>query len=332
MTPSPALLATLNIQHTALRRNIIQTHPSSITMATQTTIAKLTRPITHRYEVSRESRNRYQSHALVLPPNEWERHDPFLLMAEDWFRHPGGFETHPHRGFETVTIIIDGVLQHKDSKGNSGIIHPGGAQWTTIGRGVLHSELPANRETEVHSLQLWLNLPKSAKSQEASYQDIQSFEMPSRDIFSPDGTSAGTLRVISGTSGNLVSRTKNPGGIPIKALDISITRSGVTLVEEFRAEDNLFLYVVSGKATVQGESTEEHTTLLSAPFVAEGSDSSVLTIESVKASEAEPLRIIVFAGKPIGEPVVQRGPFVGNTWEDVLQAQKDYVEGRFYGL
>lgn len=234
--------------------------------------------------------------------------------------------------FQTVTIIIDGALQHKDSKGNSGIILPGGAQWTTIGRGILHSELPANRETEVHSLQLWLNLPKAAKSQEASYQDIQSSEMPSHDLLSPDGTPAGTLRVISGTSGDLVSRTKNPGGIPIKALDITITQPGVTLAEEFRADDNLFLYVVSGKATVQSEPAEERTTLLSAPFVAEGSDSSILTIESVEASETKPLRIIVFAGKPIGEPVVQRGPFVGNTWEDVLQAQKDYVEGKFYGL
>ena len=115
--------------------------------------------------------------ALVLMPGQWERYDPFLLCAEDWFHRPGGFEAHPHRGFETVTLVLDGQLEHADSRGNRGVLGPGEVQWMTAGSGVIHSELP-HGSSRVHSLQLWLNLPPAEKMTEPNYQDLRASAIP----------------------------------------------------------------------------------------------------------------------------------------------------------
>lgn len=108
--------------------------------------------------------------AFVLEPGHWEEFDPFLLLAEDWFQR-GTFDSHPHRGIETVTIVLEGHLEHRDNHGGHGLLGPGDVQWMTAGRGVIHAEEPVAGET-VHSLQLWVNLPRARKMTEPRYQDL----------------------------------------------------------------------------------------------------------------------------------------------------------------
>lgn len=112
----------------------------------------------------------------VLEPGHWQEFDPFLLMAEDWFQ-TGTFGDHPHRGMETVTVVLDGHLQHRDSHGGSGLLGPGDLQWMTAGWGVVHAEEPVPGET-VHSLQLWINLPRAQKGAEPRYQDLSGDKSP----------------------------------------------------------------------------------------------------------------------------------------------------------
>src|SRR6266566_55158 len=108
---------------------------------------------------------------ILIEPGNWDDYDPFLVLVEDWMREPGGFPDHPHRGIETVTLVLDGELHHADNRGNSGVLGADDVQWMTAGKGIIHAELP-NQDESSHTLQLWLNLPSSQKMVDSDYQDL----------------------------------------------------------------------------------------------------------------------------------------------------------------
>jgi len=261
----------------------------------------------------------YQEHSpthkvgLVIEPGNWEEADPFLLMAEDFFVR-GTFGMHPHRGIETVTYVIDGTLEHFDNKTGGGELHPGDVQWMTAGKGIIHTEDPAVGET-VQSLQLWVNLPSDKKMTEPRYQNMRAQDMPVRH---EDGA---TIRVFSGSSEGVTSDTKNH--VPVTMVEL-IIEPGTTVTQDLPGSYNGFLYIIEGTGTFGSESVE-------------GKKGQVLWLErgtdegqtEVKIHAEEKLHIMLYAGKPVGEKVVARGPFVMNSEEEIVQAYKDYREGRF---
>ena len=213
---------------------------------------------------------------MVLEPGNWKEYDPFLMLAEDWFV-PGTFGDHPHRGFETVTFVIEGQIEHRDNKGGHGVLHPGDAQWMTAGRGVVHSE-EAGRDG-AHSLQLWLNLPRALKMTEPRYQDLRGAEMPVRRV---DGAE---LRVFSGTSGSVNGPAQNH--VPVTMIEMRID-AGATVRQELPATYNAFLYLIAGNSRVAQAGQVVW-------FTPEPGD---VVIEAGTAMHA-----ILFAGEPLREPV-----------------------------
>ncbi|KAG9306454.1 hypothetical protein G9A89_003564 [Geosiphon pyriformis] len=296
----------------------------------------LRRKISTIYTVKKRTRPEIptMTNGVILPPNNFELHDPFLICCEDWFHYPGGFDFHPHCGFETITLVFDGLLNHQDSKGNITII--GQTQWIKTGRGLLHKEIPNNKETKVHLMQLWLNLPRSNKGDEATYQNLPSSKIPIRNIPSlkpqnrEKNENSATIRIISGKSGDFVGPAKNV--VPVKALDITIFEPDYTLEEDIPANYNMFIFVLEGKGIFGDEeiNLEAGKVLISAPVSESEELSSVLTIRN--NSKDSQLRVILFAGKPIKEPVVQHGPFIGNNWVDILKAKQNFMLGKFAGL
>lgn len=250
---------------------------------------------------------------LVIEPGNWEETDPFLLMAEDFFER-GTFGPHPHRGIETVTYIIDGNLEHHDNKTGGGELHPGDVQWMTAGKGIIHSEEPAIGEI-VNCLQLWVNLPSDKKMTEPRYQNMRAEDMPVRQ---EDGA---TIRVFSGSSADVIADTKNH--VPVTMVEMKL-EPGATIIQDLPGSYNGFLYVIGGKGTFGKEDTV-------------GEKGQVLWLEhglkgeksEVKIHALEKMHIMMYAGLPVGENVVARGPFVMNTEEQVRQAYQDYREGKF---
>ncbi|MCL6517853.1 MAG: pirin family protein [Alicyclobacillus sp.] len=249
---------------------------------------------------------------MVLEPGHWAEFDPFLLMAEDWFQS-GTFDLHPHRGIETVTYVIEGHLRHFDNRNGSGELGPGDVQWMTAGRGVIHEEDPVPGET-VHSLQLWVNLPRSEKMAEPRYQNLLAKDMPVR------GVEGGWARVFSGSSGGVQAPTKNH--VPVTMVDIHLD-AGASFMQDLPGDYNGFLYVLEGRGRILADGTE-------------GAQGQVLWLgrsdkaESRVTIEAlESLHVLLYAGRPVREPVVAYGPFVMNTRQEILQAIEDYQNGRF---
>jgi len=159
------------------------------------------RDIKETWKVQLQKQSDLHTAGLILPSGNWQKFDPFLIMAEDRFQTKAVGD-HPHRGMETVTYVIDGELNHTDNKGGHGVLHAGDAQWMTAGSGLIHLETPPENVT-VHTLQLWVNLPRDKKMVAPSYQDISGNNVPLRK-------EVGVIyRVYSGSSGNIVSPTKN---------------------------------------------------------------------------------------------------------------------------
>ena len=250
---------------------------------------------------------------LVIEPNNWADVDPFLLMAEDHFVR-GIFGMHPHRGIETVTYVIDGKLEHMDNKAGEGVLKPGDVQWMTAGKGIIHSEDPVAGET-VHSLQLWVNLPSDKKMTEPRYQNMRGRDMPVRH------EEGATMRVFSGSSMGVSANTKNH--VPVTMVEFNV-EAGVTVTQDLPGSYNGFLYIVDGK----GMFGKDHVG---------GEKGQVLWLERGTGEEkteviihaTEKLRVLLYAGQPIGETVFARGPFVMNSEEEITQAYKDYREGKF---
>lgn len=243
----------------------------------------------------------------VLEPGNWPEHDPFLMLAEDWFV-PGTFGDHPHRGFETVTYVLEGGVEHRDNHGGHGVLHPGDAQWMTAGRGVIHSEEAVG---EAHTLQLWVNLPSRLKMTEPRYQDLRGSQVPVR---TQDGA---TLRVYSGASGEVAAPTRNL--VPITMIEIR-AEAGATATTGLPREYNTFIYVFEGS----GRFGSSRTTAAAGQVVWLAHDGDELDVIA-----DQPLRAFLWGGTPIGERVAARGPFVMNTHEEIYQAMLDFQSGRF---
>ena len=238
--------------------------------------------------------------------------DPFLLFDEFGSENPddyiAGFPPHPHRGFETITYMLNGKFRHKDSVGNEGLLTDGSVQWMTAGRGVIHSEMPEKTDGLARGFQLWLNLPKKLKMIDPSYNDIPSENIPEVNT---DGVK---VRIISGTYKGIEGPGLPHTGMsyfdvilnPSKVIDISLDNFW-----------NTFIYVYSGEAIIENE-------IIQKGQLAVLSEKGLLNFTSNKKSI---LKCVVISGEPLNEPVARGGPFVMNTKEEVLKAFNDYQEG-----
>lgn len=245
--------------------------------------------------------------------------DPFLLLdefgtdrAEDYL---AGFPDHPHRGFETVTYMLDGRMRHKDNHGNEGLLVPGSVQWMTAGRGLVHSEMPEQQAGRMRGFQLWVNLPARDKMGEPRYQE-----------FAPDAIPVATpapgvvVKVIAGRVGDVTGPIAQPATEPTY-LDIALDPGSAW---EYVLPDghNAFAYAFEGALTV-GEGDDARP--LEAQELAVLGGGEALRLRA----GAQGARLILVAGRPTREPVARYGPFVMNTREEVMQAFVDYQEGRF---
>ncbi len=248
------------------------------------------------------------------------RLDPFLMLDEFGTDNPddyiAGFPDHPHRGFETVTYMLDGHMLHRDHMGNRGDLRSGDVQWMTAGRGIIHSEMPQQLEGRMRGFQLWINLPAAEKMKPAAYCDIPAAKIPSVQL-----AGGGSVKVIAGTLEAAGEAT--PG--PIQGLSTEPIYFDVHLGSRqiFRHRlptgHNAFLYVYEGDAEV-GEP----------PRALPGRSAGILSAgdEVMVTAGDRGGRFILLAGKPLGEPVVQYGPFVMNTREEIERAISDYQSGR----
>ena len=246
--------------------------------------------------------------------------DPFLLLDEIRSDQAGdyiaGFPDHPHRGFETVTYMLAGRMEHHDHVGNRGSLVAGSAQWMTAGRGIIHSEMPKQEEGLLWGFQLWVNLPAKLKMSPPRYQDI-----PPEDI--PEVTGEGSrVRVIAGKVGDRHGPVRGIATEPI-FLDVSL-EPGVHFVHDIPVGHNAFAYIVDGNGTMgiteAGSGTEIGSGNL---LVLENGD-------AIKAATGEsPMRFLLLAAAPIGEPIARHGPFVMNTREELAQAFEDLRNGTF---
>ena len=240
--------------------------------------------------------------------------DPFILMAED-FMPRDAFGRHPHRGIETVTLVLEGAIEHFDSAGNAGLIEAGDALWMTAGRGVIHEENAAPDHI-AHTLQLWVNLPASRKMTKSRYQALPGRVLPVR-------REAGVeVRVLSGRSGDAISPTLNHA--PVTALDARVA-AGASFEQRLEPKANAFVLVVAGDARVGSSGQQLQAGKLAWLTTDDGADGSTVTI----AGGDLDARVLLFAGQPLREPVVMGGPFVMNTEAEIEQAYADYRDGRF---
>jgi redox-sensitive bicupin YhaK (pirin superfamily) len=254
----------------------------------------------------------------VLTQDLQRRLDPFLMLdafgtdkAEDYI---GGFPDHPHRGFETVTYMLQGRMRHRDSAGNEGLLGPGGVQWMTAGRGVVHSELPEQQEGRMEGFQLWLNLPGRDKMRDPWYRDIASAEIPELTL------PGATVRVIAGESHGVVGAMQRDATQPIY-LDVHL-EPGASFEQALPATHNAFLYVYRGALRFDTGCLVTSGRMAILANTA-GTDGARLTASDDGA------RAILIAGQPLGEPIAQYGPFVMNTEGELLQAVRDFQAGKF---
>ncbi len=239
------------------------------------------------------------------------RADPFLMLDEFSSENPddyvAGFPSHPHRGFETVTYLLDGHMLHEDHLGNRGDLKSGGVQWMTAGRGIIHSEMPQQENGRMRGFQLWINLPAKEKMKPAGYRDIQADEIPVASI------GDATVKVIAGSLGKTQSPVNGGTTEPVY-WDVSLP-AGKTFAQEIK-DKTVYVYPFEGSVEIEDRVLKAHQG---------GVLGSGDTVE-VKAGP-EGARFLVLAAKPIREPVVQYGPFVMNTREEIEQAIRDYQSG-----
>ena len=246
--------------------------------------------------------------------------DPFLLL--DAFRsdnpddYIAGFPPHPHRGFETVTYLLEGRMRHKDSAGNEGVIEAGGIQWMTAGKGIVHSEMPEQENGRLEGFQLWVNLPAAHKMTEPLYQEHDASSIPTETRY---GTS---IKVITGeTSKGTTGPITQPLTDPLY-LDVSL-EANTDFDEALPVDHNAFVYVIEGTLALETEAGES--AIVSRDQLAILGEGNSVSLKS----ENTGARFLLIAGKPIGEPIARGGPFVMNTEAEVKQAFRDYQSGKF---
>ncbi len=246
------------------------------------------------------------------------RLDPLLMLDAFSSDNPGdyiaGFPAHPHRGFETVTYILDGHMLHEDHLGNRGDLTAGGVQWMTAGRGIIHSEMPQQTAGRLRGFQLWINLPAAEKMKPAGYRDIPAQEIPT--ITMRDGS---VVKVIAG-------RLVHDGGEINGPIQHSITQplywdialpANTQCSLSVPTDHNCMLFVFEGELTISDERVPPSTTAI----LTAGDALSLATGASLG-------RCLLIGGKPLREPVVQYGPFVMNTRDEIERAVRDYQSGR----
>ena len=247
--------------------------------------------------------------------------DPFLMLDEFFSDNPddylAGFPSHPHRGFETVTYMLDGHMRHEDHLGNRGDLGPGSVQWMTAARGIIHSEMPQQTEGRMRGFQLWINLPSKEKMKPAGYRDIAAAEIPVVQL--PGG---GQVKVIAGAFGDTHGPV-NGGGHRLSTdplyLDVHLPGGG-----EFNAPltrgYNAFIYPYEGSASIGPAAKTRLLPHRAAGVLSDGDEVRVV-------AGPEGVRFLLLAAKPLREPVVQYGPFVMNTREEIERALADYRDG-----
>jgi redox-sensitive bicupin YhaK (pirin superfamily) len=261
-----------------------------------------------------------------FPSYSLSEFDPFLLLDEmgPMNLKPGeakGAPDHPHRGFETVTYMLSGKFEHKDSRGNSGKLNPGDVQWMTAGSGVIHSEMPSkdftNNGGRLHGLQLWINLPKKDKMSSPHYQDISSVKIPV--VKMQDGK--GSVRVIAGKAFDTQSVIDTK--IPIIYLHFTLEPGSKEVIQPVPHTFNAFAYIISGEGHFGKDKIHAHRGQM-VIFSTDGEDITIKADENTK----EKLEVLLIAGKPINEPIARYGPFVMNTKDEIYEAIRDYQSGR----
>jgi len=254
----------------------------------------------------------------IIGTADLDHFDPFLLLDEFRSDDPddyiAGFPDHPHRGFETVTYMLAGSMKHGDNQGNTGLLGPGSVQWMTAGRGIVHSELPQQRDGLMWGFQLWVNLPSKEKMTAPRYQDIPADRVAV--ITQQDGT---VLRLLAGRYGGREGPVRDVVTDPLY-LHAELADGGRLEIPVPRTH-NAFVYCFGGRLGVQGK---EWTTLERGRLGLLGAGSMV-RIQAVDG----PARCLLVAGLPIGEPIARYGPFVMNTREELQQAFVDFQAGRF---
>ena len=251
----------------------------------------------------------------VLTQDLQQRLDPFLMLdnfrSDDPDDYIAGFPDHPHRGFETITYMIAGRMRHRDSAGHEGLLQNGGVQWMTAGRGVIHSEMPEQEDGIMEGFQWWLNLPARRKMIPAWYRDIPSADIPG--YVTADGVK---VRVIAGISNGVAGAMTREDTEPLY-LDIDLPANSL-FSTALPAAHNAFVYVYRGELMIGGTALGESRMAILA---------NTPQADGVTLIASGPAKAILVAGKPLGEPIVQHGPFVMNTKEEIYKALTDLREG-----
>ncbi len=249
-----------------------------------------------------------------LGASQLARHDPFLMLDEFYSDDPddylAGFPAHPHRGFETVTYMLDGHMRHEDNFGNTGDLGPGDVQWMSAASGIIHSEMPQQSEGRMRGFQLWLNLPAAEKMKPAAYRDIPASAIP---VVASEGV---RVKVIAGTHEGTTGPIHG-GSTDPHYFDVHL-QPGAVFETTLPAGHGAFLYAYEGEARVGADG--KPLAHRAAGLLTEG--------ERVRiAAGGEGARVLLLAGKPLREPIVQYGPFVMNTRDEIEQAIRDYQAG-----
>ena len=255
----------------------------------------------------------------VLTQPLQQRLDPFLMLdafgsdaASDYI---GGFPSHPHRGFETVTIMLEGRMRHQDSVGNVGLLEPGSVQWMTAGRGIIHSEMPEQEEGRMAGFQLWVNLAAKDKMTAPAYRDVPPANVPALTL-----ANGVHVRVIAGSALGVAGAVSRPTTEPL-VLDITLP-TGTSLDAVLPVGHNAFAYVYGGGVVDVGAEAatrveSERMAILANEAAADG----------VRLTAVQAARVLLVAGAPLNEPIAQYGPFVMNTTAEIHQAVADFQRG-----
>lgn len=247
------------------------------------------------------------------------RFDPFLMLdefnSENADDYIAGFPPHPHRGFETVTYMLEGHMLHEDHMGNRGALKSGDVQWMTAGRGIIHSEMPQQEQGAMRGFQLWLNLPAAEKMKPAAYRDIPSNAIPVVPL-----ANGGQVKVIANSvkiEGKTIAGPIN--GLSTEPIywDVHLPAQG-TFSQMVPMDHNLFIYVYQGSLVIGKQ--HRKLTAGNAGLLFKGNELTLV-------AQDEAARFLVLAGKPIKEPIAQYGPFVMNTQDEIEQAIADYRSG-----
>ena len=253
----------------------------------------------------------------IIGQPDLPRLDPFLMLDFFGSDNPGeyiaGFPPHPHRGFQTVTYMLAGKMRHKDSVGNEGVIEAGGIQWMNAGRGIIHEEMPEQEEGLLQGFQLWVNLPAAEKMSAPNYQDIQPDDVPTVRVQDAE------VKVLAGEVDGIKGPVKTTAVAPT-FLDV-VLKSGSAAIA-VKHKEAAFIYVYEGSVIINKDAQSTETMVSQGELGVLSGNGQQLCVSAEKQC-----KFILVSGKPIEEPVVQYGPFVMNTQQEIVQAFNDYQSG-----